>query len=418
MAVAVGSRQSAVGSLNRAATACCVLPAAEQAGALREEFMPEALLVQPDVTFIRDVMASGGEGLKKCYQCAACSAVCTLSPSDAPFPRKQIIKAQWGLKDKLVADPAIWLCHDCGDCTAQCPRDGRPSEILGAIRAQVIKHLTFPSLLGSWTANPRMLPLLFLLPVLVFAAIAYWSPVPSHPGGREFADVFPIGVLEPLFFMVAGFVLLAFGVGIARLIRASGGAGLGRTILLGLAPAAVEIATHKRFAQCGVQKRRTGHLLVFYGFGGLALVGTVVGMASMAGLLRTPLALDNPLKILANLSAVVALAGSTLLLLDRIRDPQKRKSSTWFDWFFPLALFGVVVTGIVSELLRLMQAAAMYWVYFVHLVLIFSLFISAPYSKFAHLTYRTVALALAANGTRETAGASVAPAAACAGDRL
>ncbi len=53
-----------------------------------------------------------------------------------------------------------------------------------------------------------------------------------------------------------------------------------------------------------------------------------------------------------------------------------------------------MATGISSELLRLSHAAsAMYAVYFVHLVLIFALFLYAPYSKFAHLLYRTVAIA-------------------------
>ena len=61
-----------------------------------------------------------------------------------------------------------------------------------------------------------------------------------------------------------------------------------------------------------------------------------------------------------------------------------------------VTLVGVVFTGILSQGLRLVSAqGAMYPVYFIHLVLIFILFLYAPYTKFAHLVYRTVAMAAA-----------------------
>ncbi len=113
----------------------------------------------------------------------------------------------------------------------------------------------------------------------------------------------------------------------------------------------------------------------------------------MAGLMRTPLALWSPLKIFANVSAALALAGVVLLLVRRAGNRERRLASTYFDWFFLTALGGVVITGIAAELLRLAETGAMYAVYFVHLVLVFSLLLYAPYSKFAHLAYRTVALA-------------------------
>jgi quinone-modifying oxidoreductase subunit QmoC len=123
-------------------------------------------------------------------------------------------------------------------------------------------------------------------------------------------------------------------------------------------------------------------------------MGTAVGVGTTAGVMRTPLALTDPLKIFANLSALIILAGSLILLIDRVTDPAKRAASTYFDWAFLVVLAGAVLTGVTSEVLRLLQVArAMYVVYFVHLVLVFSLFLYAPYSKFAHLVYRTVAIA-------------------------
>ena len=61
--------------------------------------------VAPDLQFIRNLKEFGGDTLKSCYQCATCSVVCPISTDDNPFPRKEMIWAQWGMKDKLVTDP-------------------------------------------------------------------------------------------------------------------------------------------------------------------------------------------------------------------------------------------------------------------------------------------------------------------------
>jgi quinone-modifying oxidoreductase subunit QmoC len=53
----------------------------------------------------------GGENAARCYQCATCSSVCELAPANAPFPRRQILWAQWGMEDRLMGDAGPWLCH-------------------------------------------------------------------------------------------------------------------------------------------------------------------------------------------------------------------------------------------------------------------------------------------------------------------
>jgi quinone-modifying oxidoreductase subunit QmoC len=343
--------------------------------------MADAGVIQPDTEFIRRVLASGGGDLKKCYQCATCTVACELSEDDAPFPRKQMLEAQWGLKERVVSDPALWLCHNCGKCTEQCPRGAHPGDVFGALRREAVRYFAFPRFLGALAANPKALPVLFLLPVLIFAAIVLWAPKPAGAGPFEFGREFPASALEPLFFAVCGFAVLAFVIGIVRFLRALGPPAS--------RPAALaEIATHERFAVCGDTSIRTAHLLTFYGFAGLALVGTVLGIGTMAGLLRTPLALTSVLKIFANAAAVTALAGVLLLVIRRVRGPH-----TYFDWLFLGTLAGAVITGIASEILRLAEIRAMFAVYFVHLTLVLTLLLYAPYSKFAHLAYRTVALA-------------------------
>ena len=84
--------------------------------------MSEPYAVKPDREFLHRLLDEGGEDLKKCFQCATCSVVCELSNERKPFPRKEMVWAQWGLKDRLVADPDVWLCHQCSDCSTRCPR--------------------------------------------------------------------------------------------------------------------------------------------------------------------------------------------------------------------------------------------------------------------------------------------------------
>jgi len=359
------------------------------------------LVIQPDVEFIQKVTHGGGGDLKKCYQCATCSTVCTLSEQDRPFPRKQMIEAQWGLKDKVLADPAIWLCHNCGDCSEMCPRGARPGDVFGALRQQAIERFAWPGFLARLVNNPRALFLLVLLPVLLFGA--QWAVGPEaqsvHGNEMEFANQYPLHLLEALFFAICGLVLIAFIVSVTRFVKAIRAEGAGEPILKNLVPSFIEILSHKRFSDCGSEKNRYyGHLLLLWGFVGLAIVGTVIGLGVMSGLVTTPLAQASPLKIFANLSAAMSLIGVLILLVDRLKDPVKRLHSTYFDWFFLVVLTSIIFTGFISEFLREAQLPIMYPVYFVHLVLIFMLFVYAPYSKLAHFVYRTIAMA-ATRGT-------------------
>ena len=82
-------------------------------------------------------------------------------------------------------------------------------------------------------------------------------------------------------------------------------------------------------------------------------------------------------------------------------------ASTAFDWIFVGLLLSVTVTGLATEILRFAAEPAAHGaggaglaktalaVYFVHLVLVFQLLVYLPYSKFAHIVYRTVAMVYA-----------------------
>jgi quinone-modifying oxidoreductase subunit QmoC len=145
--------------------------------------------VQPDLDFIKAMKEAGGDTLKKCYQCATCSVACPLSTDSNPFPRKQMILAQWGMKDKLIYDPSIFLCHQCGDCTEMCPRGARPGDVLGAIRAYAYRSLGWPKALADLCSSAKNLPMLIGIPAVVIFILWLISGGMHIPSGEHFAKV-------------------------------------------------------------------------------------------------------------------------------------------------------------------------------------------------------------------------------------
>jgi len=375
--------------------------------------MPEATLIQPDLDFKRDILSLGAHDLTSCYQCGTCSVVCPISTEADPFPRKEMIWAQWGLKDRLMADPSIWLCHQCGLCNSYCPREAKPADVMAALREYSMTHYAVPKFMAKAVSEAKYLPLLFAFPALIFLLILAWlGNLTSLPTGQiVFSKFMPILYIEIVFSLAVGAAVVAVIVGGVRYWKSMNGFFLpsrdgspGK----GFSATLVDIVRHRRFRQCEGDRVGTresykahlhrSHLAVFYGFLGLVLTTTSVGIGIYAFGYLTPWPLWHPVKILGNVSGIAVLVACAVFLYRRYTDKEKAGKSTYSDWLFLWVLALTTLTGFLSEILRLANIPPLaYWVYFIHLIFIFSLLVYIPYSKFAHLAYRFVAMLYAAS---------------------
>ena len=381
--------------------------------------MSEPYAVKPDREFLGRVLRQGGEDVKKCYQCATCSVVCELSGDEHPFPRKEMIWTQWGLKDRIVADPDVWLCYQCNDCSTRCPRGARPGDVIAVLRKESVEHYAVPKFLAKLVNDPMQLPLMLLIPaVLLGLALLVKHPLETALGigphkvahGWEYAELFPHWLLIGFFTSLSVLALVVVAAGAARFWRAmkeadegggNGAAKLGLTA--SIVRAAKDVLVHKNFNTCTSHKSRyLSHLGVFYGFLGLlvvtvwAVIVLYIFMPLKLGPFVYPFDFFDPMKIVANLSTIALLAGCIWMIRDRLGRSDREGTSTNFDWIFVWTLLAVVITGILTELARFADLKIPgYGVYFVHLVFVFALLIYLPYSKFAHVVYRFVALVYA-----------------------
>jgi len=372
--------------------------------------MSAPVRLRPDLEFVRELKAHGGQDVKRCFQCATCSVVCELAPAARPFPRKEMLWAQWGLKDRLLADPDVFLCYGCNDCSARCPRGAHPGDLLAAVRAAVYRHYAVPSFLGAALARPWALPLLLAVPVLVLMGLlalqhgqlSHVTTLLARPGVR-YADFLKHGLLEMLF--IGGNVLVFGGalVGFARFWAALRRAvpsprrmSFGRAVI----DTVREIIGHRRFTECGANRpRRLPHVLVLFGFvgamatAGLALLFMLVWEARHPGLRFAGLDLASPIKWLGVASGLAMLVGSGLMIGRGLRSAEAVGAAGYADRLFRYVIAAVALTGVGTWVLRLLDVPALaYPTYFVHLVLVFFLLWTMPYGKFAHMIYRALAL--------------------------
>ena len=394
--------------------------------------MTEKYFAQPDLDFIAQIKGLGGETLKKCYQCATCSVACPIAPDDSPFPRKEMIAASWGLKDRLVKSADIWLCHQCGDCTDLCPRGAAPGDVLAAVRSVAIEEYAQPKALAKAVNDPKKLPFLLGIPAIwfafwalitmtagetmtkIFEFIPFFDWAPVHEGEHVIAqaDFFSTWFVDMTFVPTATAVVIIFFLSLKNFLNDIHENAVleGKTdktaidykeFFQALIRVIPTILRHEKFNECDSNKdRATPHMMVLYSFIGLFIVTTIGFIALYVFQNHGPYSQLNPMKWLGNISGVALVIGSSLMIKNRL-DKKDDQMTTYKDWFILGIVFTLGLTGMLTEMVRLAHFEYLsYFFYYLHLIAIFQLFAFLPFSKMAHLVYRLTAMTYAEYGNR------------------
>jgi quinone-modifying oxidoreductase subunit QmoC len=298
--------------------------------------------------------------------------------------------------------------------------------VLSAIRAYAYRSLGWPKGLAELCSSVKNLPILIGIPAVAIFLLWLISGGMHIPAGEQFARVGythffghwdfrwlskNVLFIDIIMLPAVGIAITSVYKGISKLwqgMQASVGAtevpyrpSVPQFIKMFLWPALKEILEHRRFRECTEnQDRIKGHRPLMYAFIGLFIVTLysmftqdVIGIfiPSMHG----PISMWNPIKVLANVSAVAMIVGLGILWMNRTKMEASGKAmNTFYDWFIIWIMMGVGVTGLAAELLRLVGIPSLgYVVYYLHLISVVMLFLYMPYTKFAHLVYRTFAMA-------------------------
>ena len=356
--------------------------------------------------------AGGKLDVSACFNCGNCVAVCPLAEDSTGFPRRMIRMAQVGMEQELLASEDLWRCYACGECTETCPRQADPASFMAAVRSYAIARSDFTGLASLTNRSAAGNLAVFALFSAIFSLLlaARQQPGASDTPLFNFLPGEWIHHVGVVLFIVVGLSAVSGMFSMFQRFRTEQGrhgAALRFSALPGaFVQALADALLHTRFQNCDVDVQTPAksekpwytrtwvvHAAVMGGFVAMLAATALDYLFKPIG---SPAPPWYPMRVLGALGGLVCLYGLAVMLGRRWRAQHVpwRKSS-FADWFFPVLLAATVLTGLVTEIAVYARLGAFgHAIFFTHIVLAMDLVALLPLTKFAHVLYRTLALAL------------------------
>jgi quinone-modifying oxidoreductase subunit QmoC len=378
------------------------------------------MTVRVDPGFLGELERFGAFDIRGCFNCGNCTAVCPLSQENVAFPRRVIRYAQLGQREHIAASREVWLCYYCGECSDTCPRQAEPGEFMAAARRfattvfdpTTVARRLHRSTTFAWTA------LVVLFVVLLGVLLSDSSSLPTGDLTSESLLRFvPFGVIH---WLGIGVMAIVAAIAVATLVNmiwmvsrapVPGGDGLPHSqpqrFPLSAALAAAkstlaEIVGQRRYRDCDSEqaapapplpvRRWVVHYSIMMGTVGLA-AATVLDY-----IFKTPgsyVPIWYPIRLLGTVAGIALVYGTTVAIVLRLRKSGKYYArSLLSDWLFVGFLWAIGVTGFVLEIADYVPLGSAWLaaVFLTHIALAMELILLLPFTKFAHIVYRPVAI--------------------------
>ena len=362
--------------------------------------------IRVDPMFIDVLDRFGAEDVQLCYQCGDCSTVCPHADEVYKFPRKSMRLLQMGLSRKIETTLEPWLCYYCGQCSTQCPREADPGETMMSLRRWLISRYDLTGIAGHFFKS-RFIEILAILIIALLTGLflVYYGfsggSIHIYDGEGAFLPSpfihkfdLAVGAILAIFL-----VINAIHMWYLVMIKGTTFAVPWWIYLKELYQLPWHFLTQKRYSEC---ERKREHPFFMPWFIHLGLMLGYVAMLVLVMVFIEQLQAGPEIRwsvhIFGYAATIGLIAGTIYFIRNRLKKNYVQfKKSHGTDWVFVILLSIIVLTGITQHVFH--RTGLFEWAnitYVIHLMCVVPWLFRMPFSKWAHMIYRPLAMYFAA----------------------